>query len=436
MFSLPTRLFICLLIGTIIRVTLAPFTGHPFDIYLWYQASEQIIQSGPYPTYHTANIPLFFYTLVPISYLYNALSGPLNAQATPLNSLPAIVQSAAQWTIPAGQNIFVTNWLFNLLVKSPMIISDILSGLLIYKIILDRFGQRLASSSFLLWFLNPMLIWVSSVWSMFDSIPVLFVILATYLVLKNHFSLGFLSLSVAIGYKIFPVFFIIPLCVYIYRTTNSAKPIILPASLLITTCTAIFLPFQGGIIKSQMYLNTFTSAAAEPWQTFGLTYWSIAPFTNLPGWLIKYSTVTALIAVTILVSLNTILKKQKWSPGTLFYYELVSLVPVFFTVLTVLEQWFIWLLPLLIFLFAAGLIRLRFVLLLSFIALLYSWINSQFAAFFVSSYVYNPSGFVLLVKYMSLFANTRLLEMAFMGTFFSVILLYAILRASVSPGWH
>src|SRR5574340_131485 len=143
-----------IVMGVVIRLLLMPFFAHPFDMSEWYRYTERILDQGFSFSVLGIN-PIWNSFLVFNAYVYNWLSNILHITATPVSSLPADFD-------PSYEISIVTDPLFNTLLKIPLVVSDIFSALLIYRIALfytkdHSFSRR----SSLLYFLSPIVIWIS-----------------------------------------------------------------------------------------------------------------------------------------------------------------------------------------------------------------------------------------------------------------------------------
>jgi hypothetical protein len=423
--------------GLGVRLALAPFTAHPFDMYVFYLISRAIVGGGTVTSTKMGYIPMEYYTLVPVSYLYFYLSGVLSIHPQVLSSMPGILQSAASWTIPKGTTVpLSTDWFYNLVEKTPLIIADLVGGIVLYRIVLPLYGERIASYAFILWFLNPMLIWVSAVWGMFDTLPALFTLLATYFLLRGSFLFSALSLSIATGYKLYPIFLAVPLFVYGYRSTGSLKKMVAPIALCISMDTGLFFPGVAQVFSTTIQYLAWAigNPSKQPWQTFGLTYWSLAPLLPISGGVVSLLSTASLVILGLCFSTLAVLKMRKEnsssSSSDLFFWELVSLSAIFFSYRAVAEQWFIWILPFLILLLAGKAIGKGFVVGLSVLAMLYSWTNSLFIAFFLPLSKYNTSVLEVLARASGSLTSYRLDLMASFGTLFTIFFTLCIFSSN------
>ena len=162
-----------LVLGILIRIGVSPFFRHPYDIVVWkflgivsYNLS---INPFPYTSFYG---PCWLFTLLgtyPI-YLLVSLARP--------------------------SELFL-----NLVIKLPIIFGDLIVGVLLFKITKSKLALAL-------WFLNPYVIWISSIHGIFDALPTLFSLLAMYFLSKKQYVTSGISLAIGIGYKVFPILLI------------------------------------------------------------------------------------------------------------------------------------------------------------------------------------------------------------------------------------
>ena len=101
--------------------------------------------------------------------------------------------------------IFPSPHIERLILKLPMILSDILIGVILYRLIRKFGDERQAKVIAGLWILNPYVIWISSIWGMFDSLPTLFTLFAMERFLSKHYKSSAILLSISIGYKLYSI---------------------------------------------------------------------------------------------------------------------------------------------------------------------------------------------------------------------------------------
>ena len=100
-------------------------------------------------------------------------------------------------------------------IKMLSVVFDILMGLIGYKIIKKLTNSKHAYLGWIVILFLPTIILNSSVWAQCDSIYTTFVLLSLYLLIKEKYSLSFLSLGIAFSFKL-QFIFILPLYIIIY----------------------------------------------------------------------------------------------------------------------------------------------------------------------------------------------------------------------------
>ncbi len=117
----------------------------------------------------------------------------------------------------AGSNAFsviVTTPLFNWFFKGILFLFDLGAGLLLYEVVRRTTNERRARSAFCLWFLNPFVIFESSVFGAFDIIVAFTILAAIVLFLSNRYVWAGIALGLAIMAKGSPAF-LVPLFVLV-----------------------------------------------------------------------------------------------------------------------------------------------------------------------------------------------------------------------------
>jgi hypothetical protein len=143
-------LALTLTVGIALRLILMPISAHPFDMYVWYNDSKSILANGP--LYLQGFPPLWYhYLMVPVAYLYSALSAIL-----PTGTIQCL-HCHQRSTSTFIHITVVPGLLFNFISKIPFLISDIIIALLLYKLVGEYTGKKpLAQTAALLWFVNPL----------------------------------------------------------------------------------------------------------------------------------------------------------------------------------------------------------------------------------------------------------------------------------------
>jgi Gpi18-like mannosyltransferase len=189
-----------LILGLLLRISIAPFTSHNFDVLGCKRAVRVFYEEGELSLFYSwTSPPLWFFVLL-------------------ISHAPYIVLRKVG--LPDFrvyfQPILAVEVLF---IKLPLILSDLASAYLIYriceKIKVKEAQAKLAATIFAF---NPLSIFFSSIWGMFDSLAVVFMLLGLYFLIGKKFFLT--SLIWGLGVKWYTLGFIPFLSIATYLLTN------------------------------------------------------------------------------------------------------------------------------------------------------------------------------------------------------------------------
>lgn len=203
-------MFLIVLIGLIIRLVLAPLVTYTFDFTGWALVMQNIQSgNGLYDLAGYYYSPPWGYYLAAIAELSDILGIDVYGERIP----EALSVEWYEWYF----NATATNPAFNLVVKMPMVISDLIAGYLIYWIVSDLTGDKRKSTiAFALWFLCPFVISVGCIGGQFDSLAVVFTLLTYIFLRKERFFLAGTMFSLAFLTKLFPALLLFVFVAYIY----------------------------------------------------------------------------------------------------------------------------------------------------------------------------------------------------------------------------
>ena len=248
-----------LLLGLAIRLVFAPVFTYPFDIEHWgviLQNTES--GNGLFGLTGYFYTPAWGYILGFEDLIINLLPGMTYGERfTDLLEIEGMV-------FPY-QTATTTTPVFNFAMKLPLILVDVLVGYLIYRLVMSECGdERKAAIGFGLWFLCPIVIYMSSVQAQFDCISALLTLLCVLLVRRNLFFLAGVIFTIAALIKFFPAFCIFLLCVYVVKATPgrlSWKNLLLSVSGAVLTALVIFLPqiLDGTVMNAFSFVFGRTS---------------------------------------------------------------------------------------------------------------------------------------------------------------------------------
>lgn len=203
-FLIPSRkILLLIIIGLAVRFALAPWTSWTEDIYPFYRTSVDMLTGvGVYGHAVFSYPPLFAFLLYPFIWLLSLFLDPAL-----WGTIVFEMVDAAQITgmlIPT-----VTHPAFNLAVKIPIILGDLLMALILYDFVAEWKDKIWARRVFILWFLNPLVIWVSSISAQIDVFPAILTILAFICFYRKRFFFAGLALGIGFFFKLYPMYLII-----------------------------------------------------------------------------------------------------------------------------------------------------------------------------------------------------------------------------------
>jgi len=420
-----------ILVGTAVRLVLMPFTAHPFDVYAWYLYCMDVLTHGfDFSVLKFVN-SLWFLTLTPIAFVYGFLSSVTGWGATAVDALPASFN-------PYYGITWVPGPLFNTLVKVPMLLADIGTALVLYRL-MRRFSRTGFDEKVVaLFYLNPISIWISSGWGQYDSIPAFFTILSVYLLLSKRILPSAVSLLVATLFKVYPAAFFVPASVYLFKKGKREE--LLKYLLVFLASYSIFLSsggFQAVSNLSRLVLGFFFPRGTfHGIFGFGLTYWSWSMVFPLDSNV--WAPVSALLMTLLFgISLYFVLKAKFDDPlKSLTMATLLVAAPFFLSSRHVSEARFVWLLPFIVLMVGEEMVSMKLFGLVSLTAFLYTQKNFPYYLLPVATlnedalrplfHMAAPFGNVVQGALLPTSAGAIIL--ATLGTLFSILLLTMYLK--------
>lgn len=335
--------FLPLILGLILRIILIPITAHPdlwghsftayFLVYEGKLNPYQHMQDLPadYPLVKNIGIsdifiypPLTYFTIGFFRFIVKPFVDP--------NFLP--------WLMENMGNIYKRGDLFSILFlfKLPYIFVDVAAGFLLSALFDDQKKKKLA---FLLWMLNPVTLYATFMMGQLDILPVLFTILSLYFAKKGKNTLSLLSLGIGGSYKMYPLFFIIPAALLFDKDfKNRVKNILIGFLPFILTS----LPY----LPSPAYRNMVLFQAKS--QKMLYMVWNVSGAEGI------YPFIIGLIIIYCISYYCT--NKEK----LVDFFLAILLITLMVTHYH--PQWFIWVIPFLIYKIVAQKDKILFVLIL------------------------------------------------------------------------
>jgi hypothetical protein len=246
-----------------------------------------------------------------------------------------------------------------LLGKLPYVLTDIMIGLVIYQIVLKTgSSSKVASSSLVLWLLNPVSMVLIEMWTSNDSLMVLFLLSSVYTLINGRKGLSAFFYGMAIAVRLVPIVFLPVMIVALLKPASvqaqasglglkerirnclprARIPLIISAAAIVPNLPVLFvtnLPILS--VPSLQPSSILLSGSYDYF--FGITFAS--PSVNLYGF--RFG-----IAI-ILLSIYSIFVIKTWNVQSRFVLDgFIGL----FLALFVLSQWnpqyWLWILPFMI----------------------------------------------------------------------------------------
>jgi len=309
-----------MLAGFAVRLAFAPFYGHAWDMYIWLVSGDLTVNKGIniYEVTELTEFPWGFYAYPPV-WLYWLSFATMVYGLQP--SLPLQVA----------------------VIKLPTILADLAVAWLIYRLCL-RLGltERSATVYMLGWLFNPLTVFLSSVWGMFDSLAVFATLLAVDRLLAGKKASAGVALGVGTAIKIYPLLLLVPFSAYIIQIERRRLSEVV-SGFIVPTIVA-------GLLVSAPYLkNPF--ALAEKllfhFRSVGqFTYWTgLATIIN--PMLLAYISL-GLFLILMLYGLLRVLDNGGQNHSVLLRLTSVTLLAFLASSVKVNVQYVLWVLPFLI----------------------------------------------------------------------------------------
>ena len=344
-----------ILAGLAVRFALAFYSAHAGDQFQFAAiALGQVYGSGPYanPNIYPPGWDLILGGL-----------GRIVSYAVPPSGIlfPTTINIALQGAIGFWEPTYMVSPVFVFSEKLLFILFDLAAGLLLYQLALvSRIPQMSPKLVFSLWFLNPLVIWESSVHGDFDVLPTFFALLAMLFVLRGRPMWTGVSLGLSIILKLFALFLIPIALVLLLRRKDQGNlrgRSVLGLSALFALGLAI--PIAGvfwspGVLQ-QYDVYSFTGPSIGEGYG-GFWVWSFTYLSNFQfvgGWLTAHtSTVTEIsfaVGGILAVALATVPFWSRRFPGYNLLGDsalfLTAICTSFFADAVVQPQYLIWIVP-------------------------------------------------------------------------------------------
>lgn len=246
-------LVVFVIVGMVTRFILIPLTTMPYDMSFWAGVINGFnMGEGLYESEYFWYSPTWGYILAFLTPVMDALN--INIQGI---IAPGIGEDGLHYVYGA-----ITDPAFNAVVKSPLLISDLLVALFLFYIVrhLTDDGRK-SAYAFALWFLNPLVIWNSAVQGQFDTLAILGMVSSILFTLQGRYALSGACIVFGGITKLFPIVFVPLIIAYIVSKSPDMRTALrgITASVIAGALVAVmlFLPVMitGDVSESLRFLT-------------------------------------------------------------------------------------------------------------------------------------------------------------------------------------
>ena len=346
---------VLIIIGLLILLLLAPWTEQRFDNYVQRLWGSTVYQYSFLPFYPTMPVdypptlrysypPVLLYiilTLFPIwlstsGYVFPPNPSSLWIHGLDVNNIFERYRSFVPQSLPT----------LDLLLKLPNIIASIGIAIVLSKFFAD---SKQKNTILLLWLFNPFIIYISAVWGLADALCAFLATLSVYFLLKKRNLLSSLILASAIATKLYPIFFVIPILIYLYK--NQGKIAFFKYLLFSLMFGALifgsFFIFPGGSkLVSDLFLFRASPDMMGGNLFGGMTWMSVLSFFSWEGNL----PIFPLIFIPAYFGINYLFWKRKNTFDSLIIFLTCTILLAYLSYTVVNPQYILWVLPFLLYL--------------------------------------------------------------------------------------
>lgn len=372
--------------GLVVRFVISLFFAHMYDFNVFINATREFFYFGTITYFVKWAYGLLAYLILLGSYF-------------PATLFP-------DYIFTFGQNWMLSEKFF---IKLPLNISDIFISYILYCIMIENGKKRYAMSLALLYWLNPLSIYVSSIYGTIDAITVFFGLLAFYHFVHEKYYLSALELGLGFGMK-YQTLILVPIfLVLLWRDARRKIPIFLLILVLLFIFSFLlpafvyYDPDTHYLALTFFPLNIYYTRALPVGHRLinpNMSYLSLLNRSDLRGILPAYNDILAWMVFAIFFSMFTYLIFKK-SPfdyrqskvNFLAAYSVGTYMIFYLTYLKVHQHYALWVLPYLIILFSFGYLNRFLFIVFNFLPLvqglhgrdtIFYYINESYTAYGVN----------------------------------------------------
>jgi hypothetical protein len=350
-------LWFVVIAGFLIRLVLSPVSLDGDLVGFAQTSASELFRQGPY-AYSSIYPPLWAFYLNAVGHTVSVFQ-PVTYWFVSANGLGTLQAVSYGLTPSSGLSLS-----YVLIEKGSISLFDLGTSLVIYFLALRAYGRKdLAQTAFALWFLNPLVIIVSSIHGTFDDVAVFFMLSSILFALEGSFLFAGLSVAIGSWLKLFPLF-LIPLLIgmILGRAIGGAGDRVRSLGSFLLGCLGVtLLAFGSPGTLSGFLTETLTGITGGETRYTGLGFWGLFSFptfnfvTNLLSQnlsrtfdvLLPLSIVIAVLMGLVIFkeSRTAVMKCQVWMMGAF-----LSVSAAYFVTTVTQPQYMLWTLPFLLLL--------------------------------------------------------------------------------------
>ncbi|RLE61007.1 MAG: hypothetical protein DRJ32_02005 [Thermoprotei archaeon] len=253
-----------IIIAIILREIVCFWTGHPWDFEIWVRVGKLTsMGNNPYTwLFYDEEVSFAPYPVM-----------------TSIGYLPFIALLSAGIYLLYSVSGFSCKYFYYFLLKQPFILGDILSALALAKYSEIRgLNEEKCLDVLRLWLFNPLVIYFSSIWGMFDSIIIFLVFVALIYLEHGEYFKASLALGVAVFVKIIALIYVPLILLFRRRKIATGIAYILLAVSIPVVLTAIPFIVLGWPTHGITECMTYQSG---PPAYGGMSFFSIIEYISL-----------------------------------------------------------------------------------------------------------------------------------------------------------
>jgi len=313
------KLLFAIIVTVVIQLLLAPFTQDPHDMLYWRL-------TGYYLTVEHVNP----YTIKDCGFTYPPL----------WMAIIAVFYSISQLFVNPSLPSYVSGLVERFFIKMPLILASVGVSFSLYRLLAKFTGStNKARVAALLWFLNPYVIWINSIWGMFDVFPALCTLLSAEHFFNKQYDRSAFFLGVGIGFKMYPILLIPLFLLFLWRIKVNWLQIIKFIIISIGVLALISIPFL--VWDQSSYIYSLTAYYTEEKGIHGVNFYQVTDSFNI----LVPSDYPTYFMIGVIILIYLLLYRWQYSERNLTYGILMVLFGFLATNRLVNEQYFIWAIP-------------------------------------------------------------------------------------------